>query len=133
MIRDHLGGFFVALVKRGLKISLAGVTKFAATFEATTFVIKARFRYIVLKGNNLGVTNVTKRSEVSLPLSGVIVADITKFALVCNRICVSFVKMEGKSVGHALAKFAKSVSECEIWLKEPLVWLEEFMYDNSQI
>lgn len=60
--------------------------------------------------------------------------DITRFVLACNMICVYFVKMEGNSVAHTLAKFAMSVSECEIWLKEPPIWLEEFlMYGNSQI
>lgn len=78
--------------------------------------------------------NVIKRLEVSLVLGGVIVADIARVALVCNRMCVSFVKKEDNSAARALAKLTKSVSECEIWLEVPPVWLEEFLiYDNSQI
>lgn len=48
----------------------------------------------LLEGDNLNVMNAIKRLEANLLLGGVIVTDITRVALTCNMMCVSFVKRE---------------------------------------
>ena len=107
------------------------MAEFVVVCEALAFAIDARFREVILEGDNLAVISAIQVGEDGVSFGGVCVADIGRLRLPCTWLDIAFMKREGNFVAHEFARHARSLSDFYVWLEEQPDWVVETLYQDS--
>lgn len=102
--------------------------------KAVEFAMEARFRDLILEGDNVNVMKSLMVPKSNYGSLGHIYEDIRGMVMGLRYVSVSCVKRESNFVAHSLAMFARQVDHDIIWLEEsPLPDLDALHFDNNDI
>ena len=121
----------VAISARGPPVVGNEEAEVLACRHAVEFAMEAKFRELIIRGDNVNVIKTIMLPKANYSRLGHIYEDISCMALNLQTFSISCVKRNANSVAHALARYARQVDDEVVWLEEsPPPILEALYLDN---
>nr|XP_023894563.1 TMV resistance protein N-like [Quercus suber] len=107
-----------AMSAKGPPVTTSDEAEALACRKALEFSINADFLELIIEGDNAYVMKNIGSSLPNQALLGIIIDDVKCLTNGMQNVYVSSIRREGNMVAHALARFAKNVSEDLYWLED---------------
>ena len=131
IVRNDSVEVMAAISARGPPVVDNEEAEVLACRHAIEFAMEAKFRELIIRGDNVNVMKTIMSSKANYPRLGHIYEDISCMALNLQTFCVSCAKRSANSAARALARYARQVYDEVVWLEEsPPPILEALYLDN---
>ena len=111
IIQNDKGEVMAAMAAVGPPVSSSEEAKLLACRKAVEFATDAGFPELVTEGDNSNVMRAISSSMADLSLLGNVVDDVHHLVFGLNCVNFSYTTRGGNKVAHALAQYAKNISE----------------------
>ena len=111
IIQNDKGEVMAAMAAVGPPVSSSEEAKLLACRKAVEFATDAGFPELVIEGDNSNVMRAISSSMADLSLLGNVVDDVHHLVFGLNCVNFSYTTRGGNKVAHALAQYAKNISE----------------------
>ena len=94
------------------------MTEALAARKALSFAHELGFQNVILEGDALHLIQASKSQEQNLCPLGLLVEDVKIYSNHFQRVLYSHIKRNGNSVAHNLARYAISIPDFQVWMKD---------------
>ena len=100
-----------AMSTKGPSVSSSNEAELLAYRKALEFATDAGFSELVIEGDNVNVMKAIPSSMVDLSVLGNVVDDVHHLLLGLQWVKICYTRRGGNRVAHALAKYARNISD----------------------
>ncbi|XP_023896373.2 uncharacterized protein LOC112008270 [Quercus suber] len=130
VIRDNNGVVLASCSEKLTQAYKAEEIETLAAQKALMFTHELGFQRAILEGDALGLIQALKSQKQNLSPLGSLVEDVKVYSNHFQRVLYSYVKRNGNSVAHILAKHAISIPDFQVWIEDVPSHIVPFLYSN---
>ena len=118
VIRDSHGQVLASLAEKIKLPSCSDEVEALAAVRAIILAMDLNLPSFIVEGDSEVVISALRSEEDSFSSFGHLISSIKHFLVSCNCVSFSHTRRSGNSVAHFLAKHAKTIVGCSVWMED---------------
>ena len=130
VIRNHNGVVMASCAEKLNQAYKAEEIEALAALKALQLAFDLGFQNAILEGDSLGLIKALQADDNNLSPLGLLVEDVKLVASNFVSLSYSYIKRNGNSIAHNLAKHAISIPDFQVWMEDVPSHVVSFLHSD---